>query len=156
MVLGHAASLYLQPLFISRGAAMPMSLLKRASIGAILTIAAMAANAADGYKLGSVWNVVMISVEPGRGDEYLASIKGYYTTVMEEAIKEKVVVSYKLLQGARSNPQDFNFLIMIESPNWASYDKLPDQLEAIANKFAGSAAKAEETAKTGNAERTKI
>src|SRR5471032_1912780 len=136
---------------------MPMSSLKRASIGAILTIAAMTAHAADnGYKLGSVWNVVLVSVEPGRGDDYLASIRGYYTTVMDEAIKDKVVVSYKLLQGARSNPQDFNFMILIETPNWASYDKLPDQLEAIANKFAGSAAKAEETAKTGNAERTKI
>jgi hypothetical protein len=136
---------------------MPMSFLKRASVGALLAIAAMTAHAADnGYKLGSVWNIVLVSVEPGRGDDYLASIKGYYTTVMDEAIREKVVVSYKLLQGARSNPQDFNFMILIESPNWASYDKLPDQLEALAGKFAGSAAKAEETAKTGNAERTKI
>jgi hypothetical protein len=136
---------------------MSLSSLKRACVGAILLFAAIPGWAADnGYKLGSVWNVVMISVEPGRGDDYLASIKGYYTTVMEEAIREKAVVSYKLLQGARSNPQDFNFLIMIESPNWASYDKLPDQLEAIANKVAGSATKAEETAKTGMADRTKV
>jgi hypothetical protein len=134
-----------------------MTCLKRVSIGAMLATAAIAANAADnGYKLGSVWNVVMISVEPGRGDDYLASIKGYYTTVMEQAIKEKAVVSYKLLQGARSNPQDFNFMIMVESPSWASYDKLPDQLEAIAGKFAGSAAKAEEAARTGMADRTKV
>ncbi len=136
---------------------MPMPSLKRAFAGAMLTLAAMSANAEDrGYKLGSIWNVVMISVEPGRGDDYLASIKGYYTTVMEQAIKEKAVVSYKLLQGARSNPQDFNFLIMIESPNWASYDKLPDQLEAISAKVAGSLTKAEETAKTGMADRTKV
>jgi hypothetical protein len=136
---------------------MSMTHLKRASIGAVLAIASMAAGAADnGYKLGSVWNVVMLSVEPGRGDDYLASIKGYYTTVMEEAIREKAVVSYKLLQGARSNPQDFNFVIMIESANWASYDKLPDQLEAIAAKVAGSATKAEDAAKAGNADRTKI
>ena len=136
---------------------MPMSFLKRASFGAIVMIAAMSATAADKeYKLGSVWNVVMISVEPGRGDDYLASIKGYYTTVMDAAVKERSVLSYKLLQGARSNPQDFNFLIMIETPNWASYDQLPDKLEALAGKFAGSAAKAEETAKAGNADRTKI
>jgi len=61
-----------------------------------------------------------------------------------------------LLQGARSNPQDFNFLIMIEVLNWDSYDRLPDKLEALAGKFAGSAAKAEETARTGSADRTKI
>jgi hypothetical protein len=89
-----------------------MSFLKQASIGAILAIAAIAANAADN--------------------------------------------GYKLLQGARSNPQDFNFMIMVESPSWASYDQLPDQLEALAGKFAGTAAKAEETAKTGMADRTKI
>ena len=136
---------------------MLITYLKRASIAAALAIAAGAANAADNvYKLGSVWNVVMISVEPGRGDDYLASIKGYYTTVMEQAIKEKAVVSYKLLQGARSNPQDFNFLIMVESANWASYDKRPDQLEAIAAKVAGSATKAEETARTGMSDRTKV
>ena len=134
-----------------------MTCLKRFSIGAVLAVTAFAAHAADnGYKLGSVWNVVMISVEPGRGDDYIASIKGYYTTVMEQAIKEKAVVSYKLLQGARSNPQDFNFVIMIESANWASFDKLPDQLEAIAAKVAGSATKAEDVAKTGNADRMKI
>jgi hypothetical protein len=136
---------------------MSLSSLKHACVGAILVLAATSGWAADnGYKLGSVWNVVMISVEPGRGDDYLGSIKGYYTTVMEEAIRDKAVISYKLLQGARSNPQDFNFLIMIESQNWASYDKLPDQLEAIANKIAGSATKAEETAKTGMADRTKV
>jgi hypothetical protein len=45
------------------------------------------------------------------------SIKDYYTTVMDAAVKERSVLSYKLLQGARSNPQDFNFMIMIESPN---------------------------------------
>ncbi len=136
---------------------MPLPSLKRACAGAMLTLAAIAAHAADnGYKLGSVWNVVMISVEAGRGDDYLASIKGYYTTVMEEAIREKAVVSYKLLQGARSNPQDFNFLIMVEGANWASYDKLPDELEAIATKVAGSATKANESAKTAMADRTSI
>jgi hypothetical protein len=131
--------------------------LKRASIGAAVTLAVMSANAADaGYKLGSVWNVVMISVEPGRGDDYLGSIKGYYTTVMDQAVRDKTVVSYKLLQGARSNPQDFNFIIMVESPNWASYDQLPDKLEALAGKFAGSVKKAEDTARTEFADRTKM
>ena len=135
---------------------MSTSSLKRTALGAILMIAATCSAADNGYKLGSVWNVVMISVEPGRGDDYLGSIKGYYTTVMDQAIKDKVVVSYKLLQGARSNPQDFNFMIMVESPNWASFDQLPDKLEALAGKFAGSVAKAEETAKTGMADRTRI
>ena len=135
---------------------MPMNFLKRASIGAALAIASFAAAAADGYKLGSVWNLAMISVEPGRGDDYIESIRGYYTTVMDEAVRQKVVVSYKLLQGARSNPQDFNFLIMIESPNWAAFDKLPDQLEALAGKVAGSVAKAEDVARAGFADRTKV
>jgi hypothetical protein len=136
---------------------MLMSYLKRASIGAVLAIAAATCNAAPtGYKLGSVWNLAMISVEPGRGDEYIASLREYYTTVMEQAVSEKAVVSYKLLQGARSNPQDFNFMIMIESPNWASYDQLPDKLEAIAGKLAGSVAKAEDAARTGFADRTKV
>ena len=71
--------------------------LKRVLIGATFMIAATSGYAADkGYKLGSVWNVAMISVEAGQTDEYLKSLKGYYTTVMEQAIKEKLVISYKL------------------------------------------------------------
>ena len=131
--------------------------LKRVLVGAILVIAATSGYAADkGYKLGSVWNVAMISVEAGQTDEYLKSLKGYYTTVMEQAIKEKLVISYKLFQGARANPQDFNFMILIEAPNWASFDGASDKFDALAAKFAGSEAKADETNKREMSDRAKI
>src|SRR5438045_2580150 len=110
-------------LFTSTGETMFTNSLKRILMGATFLIAATSSFAADKtYKLGSVWNVAMISVEPGQNDEYLNSLKGFYTTVMEEAIKEKLVISYKLFQGNRANPQDFNFMILIEAPNWASLD----------------------------------
>ena len=133
------------------------NLARRAIVGATLAIAALSACAEDKvYKLGHVWTLNMIYVEPGQGDEYLKSMKGYYTTVMDEAIKQKVIVSYKLLQGARANPQDFNFVILIESANWAAFDAAPDKFEEIAARLAGAPAKADETAQATMTERVKM
>jgi hypothetical protein len=136
---------------------MTTNFLRRAMLGTVLAIAAASAGADDRiYKLGHVWTLNMIYVEPGQGDEYLKSMKGYYTTVMEEAIKEKVIVSYKLLQGARANPQDFNFVILIESANWAAFDAAPDKFEEIGARLAGTQAKSDEKAQVIMTDRVKM
>jgi len=44
---------------------------------------------------------------------------------MEEAKKEGLIVSYKILQGNPSNEDDFNLMLMIENKNLASLD--PDE-----------------------------
>ena len=108
------------------------------------------------YKDTTIWNVSMISVEPGQDDAYLDSLKGYYTTVMEEAIRQKLILSYKILVGNRANPSDFNVMILTEGPNWASLDGLDAKFDAIAAKFAGSADKATEMDKKTMTDRAKI
>ncbi len=131
--------------------------LKRVLIAAILMIAATSGYAADkGYKLGSVWNVSLISVEPGQTDDYIKGLKSFYTTVIDEAIKEKFVISYKMLDGDRANPQDWNFMILIEYKNWAAIDGINDKFDAIQARIAGSATKAEEEGKKQMSERVKI
>jgi hypothetical protein len=132
------------------------TILKRVLIAAIM-IAATSVHAMDkGYKLGSVWNVSLISVESGQTDDYIKSLKGFYTTVMDEAIKDKLVVSYKMLDGTRSNPSDWNFLILIEYKNWAAFDGLNDRFDALRARMAGSEAKADESDKKAMTERVKI
>ena len=133
------------------------AILKRVLIAAILMFAATAGHAADkGYKLGSVWNVSMISVEPGQSDDYIKSLKNFYSTVMEEVIKEKLVVSFKLLDGNRSNPQDWNFMILIEYKNWAAFDGINDKFDAIQARIAGSQTKADEMDKKAMTDRAKM
>jgi len=122
-----------------------------------LLLIAPAVQAADKhYKPTSVWSVSLISVEPGQTETYLESLRGYYTSVMDEAMRQKLVLSYKIFVGDRANPHDWDVMILIEGPNWASLDGLDDKFEAIAAKLAGSADKADSQQKKEMGERAKI
>ncbi|WP_316235395.1 MULTISPECIES: hypothetical protein [unclassified Bradyrhizobium] len=118
-------------------------LLSRLLVGLII-LAGRTANAADpNYKYGTVWDISLIQVEAGHGDAYLDSIKSYYTTVLELAIKRDVVKSYKILIGSRANSQDWDFMIMTEYPRWGSFDSGIVALDAIAAQVYGANQKAE-------------
>jgi hypothetical protein len=132
-------------------------LLRPALLCLALLLCAPAAWAAEKhYKPTTVWSVSLISVEPGQTDAYLESLRGYYTSVMEEAIRQKLVLSYRIFVGSRSNPNDWDLMILIEGPNWASLDGLDDKFDAIAAKMAGSTDKADAQQKKEMGERAKI
>ncbi|MBS0583890.1 MAG: hypothetical protein JSS42_12390 [Proteobacteria bacterium] len=124
---------------------------------ALLAMASAPAIAADkNYTKGSVWRVDMIRVDPGRMDDYIDSLKAEYTTVMEQAIKEKVILSYKIMVGDSANPQDWDVLILIEAPNWASIDTAEAKFDAIGTKLRGSMEKSDAMDKEAMADRAKI
>ncbi|MEP6939215.1 MAG: hypothetical protein ABI846_05580 [Rudaea sp.] len=108
------------------------------------------------YTNGSVWGVTMIRVEPGHGDDYIDSLKANYTTVMDEAVKEKAILSYKILVGNSANPSDWSVLILIEGPNWASLDTAEAKFDAIGTKLRGSMAKSDATDKEDMTSRVKF
>lgn len=132
--------------------------LVRLAVGAVLLAAiAMPATAMDkNYKRGSVWSVTLVKVEPGKGDEYLDSLKDAFMRVNDEAVKEKVILSYKILVGDASNNTDWNVMIMTEAPNFASLDTMEAKMDAIAAKAYGSLDKAEATDKEAMTSRAKI
>jgi hypothetical protein len=133
------------------------SVLKCLLLSLLLAASATATWAAPkGWKNTSVWNLSLITVEAGQDDAYLESLRGFYTTVMEEAIKQKLILSYKILVGSRANPDDFNLIIMTEGPNWANLDGANDRFDALAAKLAGSADKAEEVQKKAMVDRLKM
>ena len=128
-------------------------------IAAALLFAAVAtpAFAADkNYTRGSVWTVSLIRTEPGKQDDYIDSLKAQYTSLYEEAVKQKVILSYKLMAGASSDPGDWDVMIMTEVPNFAAIDTLEAKLDAIAEKIFGSQAKADESDKKDMADRAPI
>jgi hypothetical protein len=133
------------------------SALKCLVVSLLLAASASATWAAPkGWKDTTVWNLSMITVESGQDDAYLESLRGYYITVMEEAMRQKLLLSYHILVGSRANPGDFNLVILTESANWASLDTDGDKFDAIAAKLAGSADKATEMDKKMMADRVKI
>jgi hypothetical protein len=90
------------------------------------------------YNEGSVWTLSMIKTKTGLEDEYLKQITGTVKPVYEEAKKQKIVLSYKILNGEASSPHDFNLLILVEYPNWAAFDTLRDKMDPVLAKVMGS------------------
>ena len=90
------------------------------------------------YTEGSVWSLSMIKTKTGLGDEYLKQITGTVKPVYEEAKKQKIILSYKILNGEASDPHDFNILILVEYPNWAAFDTLRDKMDPLLTKVMGS------------------
>ena len=80
----------------------------------------------------------MIKTKTGLEDEYLKQITGTVKPVYEEAKKQKIVLSYKILNGEASSPHDFNILILVEYPNMAAFDRLREKTDPIAEKVMGS------------------
>ncbi len=90
------------------------------------------------YKEGSVWNVSFIKVRPGMFNTYIRDLTASRKPLMEEAKKQGLILSEKMLSGASANRDDFNMILMVEYKNWAAYDGLAAKLDALGNKVVGS------------------
>ena len=90
------------------------------------------------YNEGSVWTLSMIKTKTGLEDEYLKQITGTVKPVYEEAKRQKIVLSYKILTGESSNPHDFNIIILVEYPNMAAFDGMRDKMDPVMAKVMGS------------------
>ncbi len=90
------------------------------------------------YIEGPVWTLTMIKTKTGLGDDYIKQITGTVKPVYDEEKKQKIILDYKILNGEASGPQDFNILILVEYPNWASFDSLRDKMDPIVEKVMGT------------------
>ncbi|MFI5135091.1 MAG: hypothetical protein ACHQD9_04500, partial [Chitinophagales bacterium] len=70
--------------------------------------------------------------------DYTTSLKNTIKLVNDEAVKQGLILSYKILSGAGANPDDFNFVILTEYKNMAAMEGKDDQWDAIRNKVIGN------------------
>ncbi len=98
------------------------------------------------YTEGTVWNVTMVKVKYGMGDQYLKGLAKTFKGTLEEAKKQNLIISYKILLGDSSTPNDFNILLMVESKNMAALDNSREKFDPIAQKIEGSVSQQEQTA----------
>ena len=104
-----------------------------------LTIASVCSAQSDApYTEGPVWNITMIKVKPGMGDEYLKSLAKTLKLSLEEGKKQNLIVDYKILLGNAATPQDFDVLVMVESKNMAALDNGREKFDPIARKTVGT------------------
>jgi hypothetical protein len=90
------------------------------------------------YKEGSVWAITFVKIKPGMFDQYLRDVGPQRKRMMDEAQKQGLVLSYKVLSGSAANRDDWDLMFMEEYKNWAAFDGLSDKFEAIESKQIGS------------------
>ncbi len=79
----------------------------------------------DLYEDGTVWSLTFVRTGENKSDEYLKGLAQTWVASMEEAKKEGLILSYKILAGNAANEDDFDLVLMIENKNMASFD--PDE-----------------------------
>jgi len=90
------------------------------------------------YKEGSVWTVTFVKVKPGMVDTYLRDLGANRKKLMEQAKKDGLILSERLLSGDATGREDFDLILMVEFKNWAAFDGLSDKFRALAEKMVGS------------------
>jgi hypothetical protein len=106
---------------------------------ALVVVVPEVANATDQplpYSEGTVWRVQTIRVKTGLWEEYVRTL-AHTRKVLDEAKKQKLLLSYKILIGDAATERDWNLMLLIEYKNMAALDGLPEKMRAIAGTVVG-------------------
>jgi hypothetical protein len=90
------------------------------------------------YKDGSVWQVGLIKSSANMSRDYLNSLKNSWVAVHEEGVKQGLIVSYKILSGSSSNPDDWDIMLLTEFKSMAAMEAAQDKWDPIEKKVLGS------------------
>lgn len=74
------------------------------------------------YEDGTVWSLTFVRTSANKTDDYLKGLANTWVASMEEAKKEGLILSYKILQGNAANEDDYDLVLMIENKNMAAFD----------------------------------
>jgi hypothetical protein len=108
-------------------------------VGLVLLLVAQAGFAQDKpFKDGSVWSVTFVKVKPGMFDVYMKDLAANRKKLMEQAKKDGLILSEKMLAGDSAGREDFDLILMVEYKNWGAFDGLSDKFRALAQKMVGS------------------
>jgi hypothetical protein len=108
------------------------------SLGLLLSLSP-ASHAQDRpYTEGTVWSVTFIKVKPGMFDVYMRDLASQRKKLIDEAKKQGLIVSEKMLSGSAMGRDDWDLMLMVEYKNWAALDGLSAKFDALALKVVGS------------------
>ncbi len=95
---------------------------------------------------GTVWQISFVKVKPGFEEDYLKSLGQTWKKVFDEAKKQKLVVSYKIISSPASTHDDWDLMLMVEFKNMAVFDKSLDELDKQNSTIFGSPVKSNQAA----------
>jgi hypothetical protein len=79
------------------------------------------------YDEGPVWELTLVRAKHGMENTYLKSISHSFVAVMREAKKQGLIMDYKVLYGHPGTADDFNILLLVETPNMAAQDNVRER-----------------------------
>jgi hypothetical protein len=116
-----------------------MKTITKIMLFAVLLTATTTTFAQDrGYKHGSVWSIGFIKTGANMSMDYIKSLKTTWKAVNDEAVKQGLILSYKILEGAAANPDDWNIMLMQEYKNMGAMDGNEDKWDALEKKVVGN------------------
>ena len=68
------------------------------------------------FKEGSIWSVTFVKVKPGLFDTYLRDLSVNRKKLMEQAKKDGLILSEKMLAGDSAGREDFDLIISALAP----------------------------------------
>ena len=90
------------------------------------------------YTEGSVWSISMIRVKPGMFDVYMREVLPMRKKINEEARKQGLLLSSRVLSGSSNGRDDWDVMFMDEYKNWAAFDGMSAKYDAIMVKVVGA------------------
>jgi hypothetical protein len=89
------------------------------------------------YTEGSVWDLTFVRVNPGMEDDYLNNLRANWKRIGDEAKRQGLVLSHKVIFTPAANRDDWDLLLMVEYKNMAAFDGLRQKYEPIVAKLVG-------------------
>jgi hypothetical protein len=89
------------------------------------------------WRSGSVWSIAMIRVHPGMDEAYKEYLAGQWKANQEEAKKEGLILSYKVLTTEGHDADDWNMLLMTEYKDLATMEANEPKEDALAQRTIG-------------------
>lgn len=107
----------------------------------LLSAPALAQQGSPNTTPGTVTRVILIHIKSGHGDPFWADLRQHGKPVYDEEKRQGILTNYTV--GTKStvdSPDDWNVVLTLTYPNWASLDNLTSRTDPITLAHYGSAA----------------
>lgn len=98
------------------------------------------ADEARAYKEGPVSVISFIKIKPGQFDNYMKYLDTQYKPLMEDFVKNKIILGYKIYQGQAHSPHDADLILSVTYANLGALDNLNERTDAMAEQHLGNRA----------------